>query len=192
MKHLIVYSHPNPASFCHAILETTVSTLKAKGQDVKVRDLYAFGFDPVLKGGDLAGFKSGNISGDIRTEQDLITWADFIIMIYPVWWTGIPAMIKGYIDRVFSFGFAYSAGEWGPVGLLTDKKAIIFNTMGGTKEIYEEAGMFDAMIKTSDKGIFNFCGIEVIEHKFFAAVPSVDDATRKGYLSEVNSLIDRI
>ncbi len=191
MKYLIVYSHPNPASFCHAILETVESTLKAKGHEIKVRDLYALDYNPVLKGSDLLGFKSGNVPEDIRTEQDHIAWTNVIIMIYPIWWTGLPAMLKGYIDRVFSFGFAYSAGEWGPIGLLTDKKVIIFNTMGGTKEIYDESGMFDAMIKTSDKGIFNFCGIEVIEHKFFAAVPSVDDATRRDYLTEVKTLINR-
>ncbi len=75
--------------------------------------------------------------------------------------------------------------------MLTDKKVVILNTMGGTKETYDSAGMFDAMKKTSDRGIFNFCGLEVVEHRFFAAVPSVDDATRKGYLSEVKAVMDR-
>ncbi len=192
MKHLMVYSHPNPKSFCHAILETASVALKAKRHEVMVRDLYALGFDPVLKGSDFEGFKSGKIPSDIRTEQEHIAWADVITFIYPIWWTGLPAMIKGYIDRVYSLGFAYSVGEWGPVGLLTGKKAIIFNTTGTAKEIYDSAGMFDAIKKTSDTGIFNFCGIEVLEHKFFTAVPSTDDATRKGYLSEVKAVMDRI
>ena len=189
MKHLIIYSHPNPRSFCYAVLETAVEELKAKGHEVAVRDLYALNFDPVLKGRDIVGFQSGEIPADIKTEQEHIRWADIITFIYPIWWVGLPAMIKGYIDRVYSYGFAYAAAEWGPVGLLTDKKVIIFNTQGATKEIYDSEGMFDAIRKTSDRGIFNFCGIEVLEHRFFAAVPSTDDVIRKGYLSEVKAVM---
>ncbi len=69
MKHLIIYSHPNPQSFCHAILETAVGALKAKGHEVVVRDLYAMNFNPILKGSDLTGFKSGNIPKDIKTRR---------------------------------------------------------------------------------------------------------------------------
>ncbi|MCX9011867.1 MAG: NAD(P)H-dependent oxidoreductase [Candidatus Methanoperedens sp.] len=191
MNHLIIYSHPNPKSFCHAILETAVKELKSKGHEVAVRDLYELGFDPVLKGSDFVGFQSGNMPPDIKAEQEYIARADVITFIYPIWWTGLPSMIKGYIDRVFSLDFAYAAGEWGPVGLLTEKKAVIFNTAGATKEIYDESGLFDAMKKTSDMGIFNFCGIEVLEHKFFTSVPSTDDATRKGYLSKVKEVMGR-
>ncbi len=191
MNHLIVYSHPNPKSFCHAILETAVKTLQSKGHEVVVRDLYALGFDPVLKGSDFVGFQSGNIPSDIKAEQEKISGAEVITFIYPIWWTGMPAMMKGYIDRVFSLGFAYAAGEWGPVGLLTEKKVIIFNTTGMAKELYDESGMFDAIKKTSGAGILNFCGLGVLEHKFFTSVPSTDDATRKGYLSEVNALMSQ-
>jgi NAD(P)H dehydrogenase (quinone) len=191
MNHLIVYSHPNPKSFCHAILETAVKTLQSKGHEVVVRDLYALGFDPVLKGSDFVGFQSGNISSDIKAEQEKISSAEVITYIYPIWWTGLPAMMKGYIDRIFSLGFAYAVGEWGPVGLLTEKKAIIFNTTGADKGIYDKSGMFDAIKKTSDVGILNFCGVGILEHKFFTSVPSTNDATRKGYLSEVEAVMSR-
>ncbi len=76
MNHLIVYSHPNPKSFCHAILETAVKALQSKGHEVVVRDLYALGFDPVLKGSDFVGFQSGNIPADIKAEQEKISGAE--------------------------------------------------------------------------------------------------------------------
>jgi NAD(P)H dehydrogenase (quinone) len=191
MKHLIVYSHPNPGSFCHAILETTSVALKAKRHEVVVRDLYALDFNPVLKGTDMVGIVSGKVPAEIKAEQDKITWADVITFIYPIWWTGLPAMVKGYIDRVFTLNFAYSIGASGPIGLLEGKRVVIFNTAGAAKEIYDSTGMFDAMKKAADTGIFNFCGMEVLEHKFFTSVPSTDDATRKGYLSEVKTVMDR-
>jgi NAD(P)H dehydrogenase (quinone) len=115
-----------------------------------------------------------------------------MIVIHPIWWTGLPAMIKGYFDRVFSYGFAYSADANGIIKLLTGKKAIVFNTQGTPQEIYEQAGMFDALKKTSDTGIFGFCGIEVLSHHFFGAVPYVKDAKRKDYLSTVQKTMESL
>ncbi len=183
MKALVVYSHPNPASFCHAILETVAETLKTKGHDVVIRDLYALKFDPVLKPADFEGIQAGKIPGDIKAEQDHIAWADLMVVIHPVWWTGLPAMIKGYIDRVFSYGFAYSVNDQGIVKLLGDKKVVILSTQGTPQEAYEASGMFGAMKKTSDMGIYQFCGMEVMDHLFFPAVPYVDDNARKDYLA---------
>ncbi|MCX5840173.1 MAG: NAD(P)H-dependent oxidoreductase [Deltaproteobacteria bacterium] len=191
MKHLIIYSHPHSQSFCHAILDKVTEVLAAKKHDIVVRDLYALGFDPVLKAGDLADIQSGKIPADIKVEQDYIAWSDIITIIHPVWWTGLPAMIKGYIDRVFSYGFAYSVDASGIVKLLTGKKVIIFNTQGTPQDIYEKSGMFVAMKKTSDTGIHEFCGINVLAHQFFGAVPYVDDATRKSYLEKVKQIMDQ-
>ena len=191
MKHLIIYSHPNSKSFCHAILDKVEAVLAAKKHDVVVRDLYALGFDPVLKSGDLAAIQSGKIPADIKVEQDYIAWSDIMTIIHPVWWTGLPAMIKGYIDRVFSYGFAYSVDASGIVKLLTGKKVIVFNTQGTPQDIYEKSGMFVAMEKTSDTGIHEFCGIRDLAHHFFGAVPNVDDATRKSYLEKVKQIMDQ-
>jgi len=185
MKVLVLYSHPNPKSFCHAVLETAAEALKAKNHEVVVRDLYAMGFDPVLKPTDFEGIGAGNPPADIKAEQNHIAWADTLIVIHPVWWTGIPAMLKGYIDRVFSYGFAYSVNEQGIVKLLGGKRAFIINTQGTPQEPYDASGMFEAMKKTSDTGIYQFCGMEVPGHLFFPAVPYVDDSTRRGYLAKV-------
>jgi NAD(P)H dehydrogenase (quinone) len=189
MNHLVIYSHPNPKSFGHAILETVVETAKAKGHEVTVRDLYALGFDPVLKASDLAGFKAGKIAADILAEQDFVAAAGVLTIIHPIWWTGLPAIVKGYFDRVFSFGFAYSYGDGGPIGLLRAKRAVIFNTTGTPDAVYGPSGMHEALRHTSDKGIYEFCGLEIVAHKFFGGVPSVDNATRQGYLAEVRTVV---
>ena len=192
MKTLVVYSHPNPKSFNHAILETTVETLRAGGHETRVRDLYAQGFDPVLKGSDFAALAAGELPADIKAEQDEITWAEILVFVYPIWWTGLPAMMKGYIDRVFLHGFAYVYEAGGIKALLKGKKALIINTTGTPTEMYDANGMSAAMRKTSDMGILGFCGIEVIDHLFFGGVPSVDDAVRKGYLEKVKVAVSAI
>ncbi|HAJ26035.1 MAG TPA: NAD(P)H dehydrogenase [Syntrophus sp. (in: bacteria)] len=192
MKHLVVYSHPNPQSFNHAILETVTETLKAKGHEVVVRDLYAVGFDPVLKATDFEGIQSGNLPQDIKAEQGHIAWADVMTFIHPVWWTGLPAMFKGYIDRVFCYGFAYSFDDKGLVPHLKGKKVLIVNTQGTPKAAYDASGMFEAMKMTSDTGIYKFCGLEVMDHLFLPAVPMVKDEARKGYLAQVKEAVAKL
>ncbi|MCX6227100.1 MAG: NAD(P)H-dependent oxidoreductase [Bacteroidia bacterium] len=191
MKHLIVYSHPNPKSFCHAIFKTVTETLKSNSHEVVIRDLYNLNFDPILKASDFVAMQTGNITNDIKEEQNYIIWSDIMTIIHPVWWTGLPAMFKGYIDRVYSHGFAYAIGEKGLEQLLTGKKVIIFNTQGTPKEIYDASGMSNAMHLTSDAAIYQLCGIEVLEHIFFSAVPYVDDATRKAYLEQAKEVMGR-
>ncbi|MFH1018492.1 MAG: NAD(P)H-dependent oxidoreductase, partial [Pseudomonadota bacterium] len=107
MNHLIIYSHPNPKSFNHAILEEFSGALRDAGHEVRVRDLYAIGFKPVLQGSDLEQAGKRPPAEDICAEQAHISWADVITFIFPLWWAGMPAIAKGYLDRVFSEGFAY-------------------------------------------------------------------------------------
>ncbi|UHA73990.1 NAD(P)H-dependent oxidoreductase [Paenibacillus sp. 481] len=190
MKNLVLYAHPNPQSFNHAILETVTNKLKANGHEVEVRDLYAMNYNPVLTGNDFEGYASGNLPEDIATEQKWVTWADHIIVIYPVWWTGLPAILKGYFDRVFSHGFAYRYTATGIDKLLSGRSATLFTTQGNAAELYELNGTTKAMQLTSDVGIFEFVGMNVLDHRFYAAVPLVDDAARKEMLKDVERVID--
>jgi NAD(P)H dehydrogenase (quinone) len=107
MKHLIVYAHPNKDSLNSRIKNCVSRILQEKNHEVLCRDLYEIDFDPVLTLADMNGQRKGQVSDDVRQEQEYITWADCITFIYPIWWTGLPAMMKGYIDRVMSYGFAY-------------------------------------------------------------------------------------
>ena len=188
MKHLIIYAHPNPKSFNHAVKEIVEEKLRAAGQEVEVRDLYAMGFDAVLKGSDFISFKQGKTPPDIQREQEYIRKAGTLIFIHPVWWFSMPAILKGYIDRVFSHGFAYATTGESLKGLLSDKKAMIFNTTGGSEETYESFGFADALKKTMETGTFGVCGMEVVLHKYFHAVPFVSDEVRKKMLDELRGM----
>ncbi|KYH05417.1 NAD(P)H dehydrogenase [Chryseobacterium cucumeris] len=167
MRHLIIYAHPNENSLNHHLLNTVIETLQYHNEEIIVRDLYDIGFNPVLSLNDIQGQRIGKLSDDVKTEQDHISWAEQITFIYPIWWTGLPAMMKGYIDRVFSYGFAYRYDQGIQKGLLKGKKTVIINTHGKSHEEYEKTGMDNALTLTSDNGIFIYSGLEIIRHFFF-------------------------
>lgn len=189
MKHLIIFTHPNEKSFGAAVAETVKRASAEKGADTKFVDLYREKFNPVLSAADFEALGGGSALQDVRKEQDLVTWADVITFIYPVWWSSLPAMLKGYIDRVFAYGFAYVAGEEGYRGLLGGKKAILLSTSGTPSEIYSQNGMHDSMKHAQDDGVFRFSGFDDVKHYFFGAVPSVEDEKRRAYLAEIEKVI---
>lgn len=167
MRHLIIYAHPNENSLNHTLLNTVIETLQSHNEEIIVRDLYKIGFDPVFSLEDMQGQFQGKLSDDVKTEQEHISWAEQITFIYPIWWTGLPAIMKGYIDRVFSYGFAYRYDQGIQKGLLKGKKTVIINTHGKSHEEYEKMGMDKALTLTSDNGIFIYSGLEIIRHLFF-------------------------
>lgn len=189
MKHLIIYAHPNPKSFNNAILEVLSKTLKEKGHEVTVRDLYAMDFNPVLGVSDFELLNKNMVADDIKVEQAHVGWADVIIFIYPVWWNSMPAIARGYVDRVFSLGFAYSKDN---KGLLPDKKVLAISTLGAPLDVYEKTGLVSSMQKTIDGSLADFCGMEFVEHKYFGSVPNVSDEDRKNMLEEVKQIAERI
>lgn len=167
MKNLVIYAHPNPASLNHFFKQTIVESLKNSGEEIVVRDLNEINFNPVLSLNDMRGQRMGQVSEEVKTEQDFISWADQIIFVYPIWWTGMPAIMKGYIDRVFSYGFAYRYDQGVQKGLLTGKKTVIVNSHGKSNAEYQAMGMDKALALTSDTGIFTYCGLEIIKHFYF-------------------------
>ena len=192
MKNLIIYCHPNPQSFNHAICETITKALSTAGHEVKVRDLYSQNFSPVLKPADFEAMHNKTYSPDVLAEQNEIKWADQIIIVSPVWWFSMPAMLKGYIDRVLSFGFAYTYTKDGPAGLLKDKKVAIFNTTGGAEDFYKSSGMINSLKQTIEDGIFGFCGMKVVLHKYFFGVPATSKETREKMLEEAKELAAKL
>ncbi|MCC9063456.1 NAD(P)H-dependent oxidoreductase [Flavobacterium piscisymbiosum] len=167
MKNLIVYAHPNSGSLNHFFKQTVLESLQESGEEIAIRDLNEINFNPVLSLEDMTGQRMGKVADDVQTEQDFITWADRIIFIYPIWWTGMPAIMKGYIDRVFSYGFAYRYDQGVQKGLLTGKKTIIINSHGKSNAEYEAMGMDKALALTSDTGIFTYSGLEIEQHFYF-------------------------
>ncbi|MCM3698648.1 NAD(P)H-dependent oxidoreductase [Paenibacillus macerans] len=166
----IVYAHPRKESFNHAILETSVQTLRQKGHEVIVRDLYAMEFQPVISSSEILG----GVGEDVEQEQEYLKWADVITFIYPIWWTGLPAIVKGYIERVFTYGFAYRYVNGEQNGLLKGKKAIIINTQGKSHAQYTASG------------------IEVLHHEFFESVSGSDEATRTAWLRQIEEMAGKV
>ena len=185
-KVLIVYCHPNPKSFNHAIRERLESELKSASAEFRTRDLYQIKFDAVLDGEDFTQFKSGHVPHDIAVEQKEILWADRIAFIYPLWWFDRPAMLKGYIDRVFSYGFAFKYGDKGAEGLLTHKKALVLMTTGTPEPILKPVS--EVLPVAMRDGTLKFSGIREVQWKTFYGVVSASDGDRKAMLEEIPAL----
>ncbi|WP_138472533.1 NAD(P)H-dependent oxidoreductase [Poseidonocella sp. HB161398] len=101
MRALVVYCHPKPDSFTAGILELVLEKLAAAGAEVRMSDLYAEAFHPVLSAGELDAYLDcpGNV-GPVAEEVEKVRWCDTLIFVYPTWWYGLPAMLKGWLDRV--------------------------------------------------------------------------------------------
>ena len=188
MKILAVYAHPSPKSFNHALLDVILDTASAKGHTCSKRDLYAEKFNPVLTDDDAETANRGGVPDDVKSMQDSVRAADVVAFIHPIWWFGVPAILKGWIDRVFTYGFAYGHDSRGVKPLLAGKKAIIINTAGGAEEeSYNATGFKDAILKLNDQGIYEFVGFEIILRRFFFEVPAASDADRREMLDALRS-----
>lgn len=122
MKTLIIYTHPSPTGFNAAILKEVQSNLSKK-HEVKTLDLYAENFDPILRFDQEHRRRDLHKDPEMAKYRDLITWADHLIFIFPIWWSGMPAILKGFIDRVFAADFAYSYKKVGLQGHLQGNPA---------------------------------------------------------------------
>lgn len=188
MRILIIYSNHHGDNFNSGLLKRLISKITESGDELMVRDLYQMNFDPVLRTSDFEMISAGNPPEDIRKEQEFIKWADVLLFIYPIWWGGMPAIVKGYIDKVFSWGFAYKSNGNGPYPLLTDKKAILMNSFGQTRAEYE-MGMFAAMNRVNSEGVFGFSGIEVMHQLYFPSIHSISEETLTAYYNEAENLM---
>ena len=190
MKVLIVYAHPNPKSLNHAILEILKKELAQSGHEVDVVDLYAMRFNPVLSGDELAGLMEGKVVKEVKEQQEKVSCADALVLVHPIWWTGAPAVLKGWIDRVLALGFAYCFDEKQGtlIGLLKNRKVLIINTAGASEQDALASGMTEAVRKVEVEMVFQHCGIQDVKHVVFYNVPRSDEATRKKYLEKVREL----
>lgn len=184
MNHLIISAHPSDNSFSNYLAQTLLAKSKENGWEVTWNNLYHKAFNPVLSPDDLQQIKNNQVPIDIKSEQQKIKQADLISVIYPLWWASFPAVLKGYIDRVFTSGFAYKYGQAGVTGLLTGKKVILHTTMGNTVEEYEEKGLIEAFKSIQGQEVFGFCGMEVTDHRFYPQITLADEVKRDSLLKE--------
>ncbi len=189
MNVYIVYAHPNPDSFNHALLDNLLAGIEEAGHAATVSDLYADGFNPALSADDLALAADGKVADDVKPYQEKILAADAIAFVFPIWWFGPPALLKGWFDRVFTKGFAYDMG--GPMGLmplLKVKKALVLSTAGGMEPMYLNLGFADAMSKVLVNGTLQITGIFKVKHEIFHNVVDCEPECREGFLEQARQL----
>jgi NAD(P)H dehydrogenase (quinone) len=189
MNVLIVYAHPGRESLNAALRDFTVGRLEANGHVVRVSDLYAMDWKAALDGADFPerdaaaplsvmadsekAFREGTQSADIALEQDKLRWADTVIFQFPLWWFTMPAILKGWFDRVYAFGFAYGVGEhsdrrWGErygEGRMSGKRAMLMVTTGGWESHYGARGVngpMDDILFPIQHGMLHYPGFAVL------------------------------
>lgn len=131
MKHTVIICHPRGRAFTRLTAQTYIDAAKAGGQEVLVRDLYGMNFDPRLHADELPDAAGSDPRTEILIERTIIKDSDVFAFFYPIWFGSPPAMLKGYVERVFGVGFGYQAIEkGGSRPLLTGRKMISFTSTG--------------------------------------------------------------
>ena len=165
------------------LFESFTKGLKDGGHSFEVVDLHAVRFDPRLKIQDFTQFAGGQMPQDVLNQQEKVAVADALVLIHPMLLASFPAILKGWMDRVFSHGFAYQGLENGYKGLLKHKKALIINTTGFPEAWYKETGLGDAFRLRGNTWL-NSWGIPTVDYVTFYDLYAVDDETRKKYLEK--------
>jgi NAD(P)H dehydrogenase (quinone) len=200
-RALIVAAHPEPSSFAMALARTAREALLAAGHDVVFLDLYAEGFDPVLAASDFTdrvdqgrlrpmeeqhhAALHGGFEPVLARHVEHLRAADLIVLAGPMWWFSIPAMLKGWIDRVFANGVAYDFPGVPPwTGPMTGKRSMVVLTSS-----YEEAdfhagraGSSAALLYPLQYGTLAYTGMSVMDPFIAYAADSVDGDVLLGYL----------
>jgi putative NADPH-quinone reductase len=193
MKGLVVLAHPDPRSFNFAIAQTVIQTLQQLGHHVVFHDLYAEGFNPLLDSEEIPS--EAQVDPTIQRYCDHLASADGIVVVHPNWWGQPPAILKGWVDRVFREEVAYrfvegDSGEGVPVGLLKAKKAVVFNTANTAPE--REQRVFGDPLELMWKNcIFDLCGVKEFHRRMFTVVITSTDAQRRTWLKEAAEIIEK-
>ena len=192
MKQALIIAHPNGRSFTHAIARAYADVLAAQGHEVVRRDLYDLNFDPCLKADEIPGPEAFGPREDVQRERALLTDVRVFALFYPVWFNAPPAILKGYVDRVFSMGFGYGMGEGGNEPLLRGRGLISFSSSGAPKAWLEQTGAWDAMRKLFDEHVAGVCGLVVLDHVHFGAIaPNITSEAVDSCADEVRAAAAR-
>ena len=192
MKISLILAHPDKQSFNAAIAKCCHETLLASGHTVYFHDLYSEDFDALLPAHEIA--RITELSSKLKIHCNEIASADGIIVVHPNWWGQPPAILKGWIDRVFRPGIAYEfiegdAGEGVPVGLLNAKSALVFNT--SNTESSREIHVFKDPLETIWKNcIFDLCGVHDFYRRMFNVVVTSSEKERIDWVKEVHETVN--
>ena len=188
MKHALVVCHPGERSFTSAMADAFAGALREAGHEVLLRDLYQMDFDPRLQADEIPAASGFGPRDDVKAERALLKDVTSFVFFYPVWFNAPPAMIKGYIDRVFGMGFGYGMGHGGNEPLLTGRSLISVTSSGAPKSWMVETGAWDAMRKLFDEHVAAMCGLRVLDHIHFGAIaPNITRESVQGCVEEARA-----
>jgi NAD(P)H dehydrogenase (quinone) len=213
-KVLIIHAHPEEKSFCSALKNEAKHYFEKQGAEVKVSDLYAMNFNPVSGKHDFKelqnpdffkyqleqvnAFNNNLFAEDVAQEMEKVLWCDTLIFSFPLWWFSVPAILKGWVDRVMAMGFSYGAGKGVyDNGTFKDKSAFLTFTTGGPLQAYGETGkngQLETILFPIHHGVFYFNGFTVYPPFISYSPARISDEERqqelnryKKYLSEIKS-----
>ncbi|XP_061548033.1 NAD(P)H dehydrogenase [quinone] 1-like [Phycodurus eques] len=211
-KALIVYAHQSPASFNAAAKDIAVDVLTATGCTVTVSDLYAMKFkatataEDIITAGEVkqaehfhyaketkVAWEEGKLSADITEEQRKLSEADLIIFQFPMYWFSLPAILKGWIDRVLVPGYAHSKEKRYSRGIFKDKRAVLSFTTGSQESMFSANGINGDMNVTLwpiQNGILHYCGFQVLAPQIFWAPSHVPQEARAAMLQAWRSRLE--
>lgn len=201
MNVLVVYAHPEPLSFNRALLERSVEVLEEEGHTVQVSDLYAMKFNPVASDADFTerrfpgqmqydreqkhASQHGAFAPDIQCELDKLLGCDFLILQFPLWWFSVPAIMKGWIDRVFVNGIVYGNGKRFDAGGLKGRKAMLAISTGCYPEMVEPDGLLgplDTILWHLHHGTLAYSGIAAVQPFMSWSIQYTTPERREQYL----------
>ncbi|MCQ8895076.1 NAD(P)H-dependent oxidoreductase [Limnobacter humi] len=208
MNVLIVHAHPEPQSFCTAMKDRMVSLFESMGHTVVVSDLYEKSFNPVASAADFSkranpdylvyaleqrhAEKTGALPKDIATELALLNNADLLILNFPLYWFSLPAILKGWIDRVFLSGVVYGGRNFYDRGLMRGKRAMLTFTLGGREHMFGPGsvhGGLNDLLKPVQQGSLGYAGFEVLSPFAAYHVPYISPEAREQILLDLDACI---
>lgn len=195
MRVLVVYCHPVETSFAAALHQEVLRNLKAAGHEVDDWDLYAEGFDPVMSREERLGYHEVPANREkVQGHIDRLQRAEAIVFCFPTWCFGLPAMLKGWFDRVLVKGYAYGpVPSWsGPLG---DKRALLVMTSSYSDGAFRAEGSIGdiaTVLRPVTYGTLAYCGMQVLEPFIAYGADEVGDDTRAGYLAALRARLGEL
>lgn len=192
MKHAIIVAHPNAKSFNLTMAEAYQAAVQAVGHEAVLRDLYRIPFDPLLKATEIPTPLGFQARDDVKAERALLNDVDVFCLIYPLWFNAPPAMMKGYLERVFGMGFGYAPGGWGNDPLLDGRRLISISSSGAPLHWVKETGAWDAMRNLFDGHFAAVCGLTILDHLHFGEItPGITGEAVERCAEEVRTAVQR-
>lgn len=203
MNVLIVHAHNEPQSFNAALKDLATVELQAQGHTVQISDLYAMNWNPVASAADFGqrtrpdylvyaleqrhGHANGTLAADILGELDKLGWADLVIFNFPLYWFSVPAIMKGWFDRVLVSGLCYGGTRFYDKGGLKGKRAMMTLTLGGQPHMLQAGGVHDAlddMLRPLLRGTLGYVGLTVLPPFAAYHVPYIAPEERTAMLED--------